>query len=206
MRVQMLQQWVARARAALARAGGPPFVVKRTVAGIPVRVNNTRPDVDTGRVFRRAEAVLDLVASYQPARFAHLARDLAVIVVERFPCRGAYFGDRRACLLELTFMANDQFSDAQVAATLVHEGTHARLDQLNKRFGVAGFAEQPARHERICRRAELEFGLAVPDGGPVVERALASMALDDAGVAPAIDWREAAARVAAVDGRGRDGR
>ena len=198
----MLNEWLDRARKAVARAGGHPYTERRTVRGIPVAVTNTREDVSTERVFERAEAVLALVQRYQPWRLAHLRRDLATIVVERFPCRGAYFAERRACLLELTFMANEQFSDAQVAATLVHEGMHARLDQLAPRFGVAPFAAQPARHERICRRAELDWGRAVPDGAAVVERALASIALADDEVAPAIDWREAAARVARSDERG----
>jgi hypothetical protein len=201
----MLNGWIGRARQAVARAGGHPYTEQRVVRGIPVAVTNTREDVSTERVFARAEAVLALVERYQPWRLAHLRRDLAAIVVERFACRGAYFAERRACLLELTFMANEQFSDAQVAATLVHEGMHARLDRLHARFGVAPFAAAPARHERICRRAELEWGRAVPGGEPVVERALASMALADEEVAPAIDWAEAAGRVARADEDARGG-
>ncbi|MDQ3950257.1 MAG: hypothetical protein M3282_07910, partial [Gemmatimonadota bacterium] len=95
--------------------------VSRMVRGIRVDVVNTRPDIDTGQVFRRADAVIALVERYQPWRVSHLRRDLAMILVKRFACRGAYFPDIRACLLELTFMANPSFSDAQVAATLVHE-------------------------------------------------------------------------------------
>jgi hypothetical protein len=173
--------------------------VSRIVRGIRVDVINTRPDIDTEQVFRRADAVLALVDRYQPWRASHLRRDLAMILVQRFACRGAYFPDLRACMLELTFMVNPGFSDAQVAATLVHEGMHARLDRFCEYFGVPPFPEQRARHERICRRAELEWGLAVPDGGPVVQRALESLALEDEDVAPEVDWQEAARRVAEVD-------
>jgi hypothetical protein len=68
-------------------------------------------------------------------------------------------------------------------------------------MGVSPGQRDMAREERLCRRAELEFGLALPAdvGAPVVERARASLALEDAEVAPAIDWREALARQAAVD-------
>jgi hypothetical protein len=199
----MLIHLLDRARRAVARAGGHPYTERRVVRGIPVAVTNTlEGTVSTERVFARAEAVLDLVGRHQPWRLAHLRRDLAAIVVERFACRGAYFAERRACLLELTFMVNPQFTDAQVAATLVHEGVHARLDRLSARYGVTPFAAAPARHERICRRAELAFGLAVPDGEAVVERARASLALADRDVAPAIDWADAARRIDAVD-RGR---
>ena len=129
----------------------------RIVHAIRVDVNNTRPDVSTERVFRRAEAILSLLESVQPWRYAHLQRDLGGILVERFPCSAAYLRATRTCLLELTFMANESFSDAQVAASLVHEGTHARLDHLTERYGIMSYDEAPARHERICRRAELAF-------------------------------------------------
>jgi hypothetical protein len=68
-------------------------------------------------------------------------------------------------------------------------------------MGVRAESSDPAREERLCRRAELAFGLALPPelGAPVVERALASLALDDAGVAPAIDWEVARGRQDAAD-------
>jgi hypothetical protein len=173
--------------------------VRRIVRGIRVDVENTRPDIDTEQVYRRADAVLALVERYQPWRLSHMRRDLAMILVKRFACRGAYFPDLRACLVELTFIVNPSFSEAQVAATLVHEGMHARLDRFCARFGVPPFPHQRARHERICRRAELEWGLAVPDGEAVVQRALESLALEDEDVAPVVDWREAQRRVAEAD-------
>ena len=201
----MLRSWLARLRGETPLAspvpggeeGGTEEV--REVRGIDVAVINTRPDIDTEQVFRRADAVIALVDRYQPWRMAHLRRDLVGILVQRFPCRGAYLPDRGVCLLELTFMVNPSFSDAQVASTLVHEGVHARIDRMAERLGFIDWRRDQARHERICRQAELDFGLAVPDGGPVVERALASLRLADEDVAPAIDWNEARRRIAAVD-------
>jgi hypothetical protein len=177
----------------------PPPTESRTIEGIRIDVLNTREDVSTERVFRRAEAVIRRVEQYQPWRLAHIRRDIAGIVVIRYACRAAYFPDGRVCMLELTFMANEQFSDSQVAASFVHEGMHARLDRLSERYGVTPFAQARARHERICRRAELDFGLAVPDGAPVVQRAIESMRLADEDVAPAIEWGEASRRIAEVD-------
>jgi hypothetical protein len=208
----MLREWMERALASVSKVADahaatdgntepttPPRVESRAIDGIRVDVINTRADVDTERVFARAQAVIQRVREYQPWRLAHIRRDLAGIVVQRYACRGAYFPDSRLCMLELTFMANEQFSDSQVAACLIHEGMHARLDQLSAKYGVTPFAEARARHERICRRAELDFGLAVPDGAPVVQRARESLMLADDEVAPRIEWGEAARRIAAVD-------
>jgi hypothetical protein len=72
---------------------------------------------------------------------------------------------------------------------------HARLDNA----GVKQETTSAAKHERFCRRAEVEFGMVAPDGAPVVERALASLASADDEVAPAIDWENAGRRVVAAD-------
>jgi hypothetical protein len=52
---------------------------------------------------------------------------------------------------------------------------------------------------------ELEFGLAVPDGERVVERARSALELQDADVAPVVDWSEGARRVAEADRRAEPG-
>jgi len=195
----MWSDWLDRVLGGERERSLEPRPETRVIDGIPVHVLNTRDDVDTERVYRRAEAVIARVAQYQPWRLAHIRRDIAGIVVQRYACRAAFFGDSKLVMLELTFMANEQFSDSQVAASFVHEGMHARLDQLSEKYGVTPFAAARARHERICRRAELDWGRAVPDGDPVVRRALESMALADEEVAPTIEWGEASRRIAAVD-------
>jgi len=195
----MWSDWLDRVLGGERERSLEPRPETRVIDGIPVHVLNTRDDVDTERVYRRAEAVIARVKQYQPWRLAHIRRDIAGIVVQRYACRAAFFGDSKLVMLELTFMANEQFSDSQVAASFVHEGMHARLDQLSEKYGVTPFAAARARHERICRRAELDWGRAVPDGDPVVRRALESMALADEEVAPTIEWGEASRRIAAVD-------
>jgi len=92
-------------------------------------------------------------------------------------------------------VVNPDFSEAQIAATILHEAMHARLHRL----GVAVGAADRARQERFCRRAEVEFGRLVPGGEPIVKRALESLALGDVEVAPDIDKSLAAERIAEVD-------
>jgi hypothetical protein len=66
-------------------------------------------------------------------------------------------------------------------------------------MGLAGHPGCGAREERLCRKAELELGLSVPGAEAVVERALASLDLDDLDVAPNVDWQVAQQRVAEAD-------
>jgi hypothetical protein len=167
------------------------------IRGLPVVLDNSRPDIDSGAVLERLDEALSLIEQFQPWRLRHLRRDLRQILVARFPCRGAYFPAERMCLTELTFLARRDITAAPVAASILHEGMHARMD----RMGLRPSSRNAAREERLCRRAELEFGLALPPhlGAEVVARAEASLALADSDVAPDIDWREARRRQDAVD-------
>ena len=169
--------------------------------GIPVSVENTRPDIATADVLARLDEALALIERYQPWRLRHLRRDLNEIRVVRFPCRGAWIPDEGACVTELTFLARRDISAAPVASSIIHEGMHARVD----RMGVSRYSRDRAREERLCRRAELEFGRALPAdlGAPVVQRALESLDLADQDVAPAIDWNEALRRQNEIDRRAR---
>jgi hypothetical protein len=167
------------------------------VCGFRVQVENSRPDISTSDVLSRLEEALQLIEQHQPWRVRHLERDLEGFLVARFPCRGAYFPELRTCMTELTFLARRDITAATVASSIVHEGIHARVD----RMGVRRDTRDRAREERLCRRAELEFGQALPPelGRPVIERALGTLELADNEVAPEIDWAEAAAKVDAVD-------
>lgn len=176
-------------------SGSGGIVTRATVLGIPVIVENTRPDIDSAEVLARIERCLALIQRHVPHHFRHMARDFSFIISKRFACRGAYFHHERACLIELTFCVNPDFSDAEVAATILHEAMHARLDNL----GFPLEMEDRARQERFCRRAELEFGMLVPGGDKVIERARQTIVLADDEVAPEIDPEVAAARIAAVD-------
>ena len=177
------------------------FADVHTVRGFRVIVQNTRPDIETTAVLARLDEALALIEQYQPWRFAHLQRDLTEFHVVRYPCRGAYFPDRRACMTELTFLARRDITAAPVASSIIHEGIHARVKEMIERLGTRWQSEDRAREERLCRKAELQFGLALPPelGAPVVERALATLASTDAEVAPAIDWRVARARQELAD-------
>lgn len=170
---------------------------QHVVRGFPVLVENSRPDIDTAAVLRRLGEALELIETWQPWRFAHLRRDVEGFWVVRYPCRGAFFPETRTCMTELTFLARTDITAAPVASSILHEGMHARVNAM----GVSPVDRDMAHEERICRRAELAFGQALPAalGRPVVERAEASLLLDDAEVAPVIDWAEARRRQAAID-------
>jgi len=168
---------------AAVRAGRPEF---------HVAVVNTRPDIDTAMVLERFADALALIDQYHPWRLRHLRRDIAQFRIGAFPSRGVFFPGERTVLTELSFLARAvEFTPAQIASSIVHEGVHARVHQMGMHLGFDPAARDMAREERLCRRAELAFGLALPPslGQPVVARATEALALSDADVAPDVDWR-----------------
>lgn len=165
------------------------------IRGLSVRIENTRPDIDSAQVLERLTQALNLIHSYAPHRLRRMQRDLAGIVVRRFPCRGAFFHRERECLVELTFTVNPRHSLAEIAASMVHEAMHARLLAMRGPLPQ----HQRAREERMCRKAELDFGLTIPGGHTVVERARIALQMADQDVAPAVDWVEANRRVHSAD-------
>ena len=171
------------------------------IRGFQVIVENSRPDIATSDVLSRLDEALALIERTQPWRLAHLRRDVARFWIVRYPCRGAFFPQTRTCMTELTFLARTDITAAPVASSILHEGMHARVHGM----GVSPIDRDMAREERLCRKTELYFGLALPPelGAPVVERAIASLQLDDEGVAPTIDWAEAQRRQNAIDAAAR---
>lgn len=174
--------------------------------GIPVEVDNSRAEIRTEDVLARLDESLALIEQYAPIRFRHLRRDIRAIRVERYPCRGAFIPGDRTVMTELTFLNRRDISAAPVASSILHEGVHARVHAFRSRVmsndGSYDFGERDmAREERLCRRAELTFGLSLPRelGEPVVQRARDSLALDDESVAPVVDWRVAMERTRQVD-------
>ncbi|HEY4320419.1 MAG TPA: hypothetical protein VGM77_04495 [Gemmatimonadales bacterium] len=177
------------------RIGFRPATTRHDVRGFRVSVDNPRRDIRTLDILERLDGALALIDQYTPHYARHMRRDFAGIVVRRFPCRGAFFPDSRLCLVELTFTVNRDFTLAQVAATILHEGMHARLHAV----GVALTDDDRARQERFCRRGEIEFGRLVPGGSVVIARAESSLEGSDEEVAPAIDWQLAAERIREAD-------
>ena len=171
------------------------------IGGFTVVVENSRPDIATGDVLERLDEAIALIKQHQPWRVRHLRRDLDQILVTRFPCRGAYIPEKGTCITELTFLARRDITAATVASSIVHEGIHARVD----RMGVRREGRDRAKEERLCRRAELDFGRALPPelGRPVIARALGTLTLADDEVAPDIDWAEASALQEEIDRQAR---
>lgn len=149
---------------------------RRVVHGLDVWLVNDGQFADSETLFARTAAALGLVAEHTPWRLRAMRRDFArVLVIRQDGCR-ALLDAMGNCSLDTYFVA--AFPPEAVASSIVHEGVHARL----RRHRIP--RELIAWEERLCRRAELAFGLRLPDGAAVVARARAALELSDREIAP----------------------
>ena len=163
-----------RAREAMLRASSE----RRRIHGVEVWIVNDGQFATTEALFDKIAAALDLVARHTPWRLGAMRRDFArILLLRQDGCR-ALFDEMRNCSLDTYFVAT--FAAGQVASSIVHEGVHARL----RGGGRVIPRDLIAWEERLCRKAELGFGLRLPDGAAVVQRARAALAGSDAEVAP----------------------
>jgi hypothetical protein len=174
-----------------------PSELHKEIRGFRVIVDNTRPDIATSSVLERLDDALALIAQYEPWRLAHMRRDISAFVIARYPYRGAFDPDSRSCLTELTFLARRDITAAPVAAMIVNLATQARIMAAQS----AVMLDDEHRVAHSCRRAELQFGKALPPhlGTPVIEHAMMQLVLPGAGAVEDIDWDEAARRMHAID-------
>jgi hypothetical protein len=164
---------------------------KRVIDGVNVWFLNERADIDDTQLVARFGEALALIGKYMPHNLRRLRKDVTAIWVKRWPNRGVFFHDTRLMVIDTTFVVNPTFTLAQVAATILHEGVHARITAMRVNRRQTNMADE----ERMCRRAEIRFGELAPGGAPVVARAMEILGLTDDEVAPGIDLAVADAKL-----------
>jgi hypothetical protein len=128
------------------------------------------------RIRHRLDAAFVLLERYAPARFAMLQRDIRRVWVTGIPSRGAFVRERAMCVLDFDFVTGDSTRHEEIALTMVHEGTHARL----ARAGF-GYEEQlRARIERLCIGSELVVARRLPAAEELVAETFERLTWDDA--------------------------
>lgn len=164
------------------------------VDGVWIGSFTTVSDEQTTRALARVGEALQIIHTHAPRTYARLQRDLSRIWLRLLDAgpNASYSSALSACQLDERFVLDADTTVELLAATIVHEATHARLD----RCGIAySTPELRSRVEAACRQQELAFASRLPDGARVRERAEKGLAR------PLSDWTDAAmgARYASGD-------
>ena len=125
---------------------------RHTVDGVSVRVQVLGNAAYKQATAARVTEALSLLARLDPNSLARVRRLIPRILVtpERLGL-GRYERSLQLCFLQDAFVMDPATTLVEVAAVIVHEATHARLDGLP-------FRNRPSllQAERLCSRIELE--------------------------------------------------
>lgn len=119
-------------------------------------------------VLDRLRAALVLIKTYDPLRYRRLTRELKRIwVTPLHGPRACFYYRLDACVLNPRYVLAETMTAELIAATIVHEATHARLWGMGFRYEE----EARPRVEAICVRRELAFSRKLPRGEEVRDKA-----------------------------------
>ncbi|QPF89616.1 hypothetical protein [Bradyrhizobium commune] len=123
---------------------------------------------------RRVEAALQLIKRHDTLNYSRITRNLDRIWVHLLPSAQAHY-DRslNACALDERYVLSETMTLEQLASTIVHEATHARLEG----WGIQYLEAMRTRIEVVCLRRELSFLAKLPASEPLQDE-----------IARALEW------------------
>jgi hypothetical protein len=142
--------------------------------GIPCSVLSP-DDALERRILDKLDAAIDLVRLHDPRRFLRLASDIPRILV--YGHETAYAGTLLSslgwCVFTVRYAGDERCSPEDLAPSLVHEATHARL----RHFHLPDTYACRRRQETVCAKQELAFAPRIPSARNLVLRAQQRLAL-----------------------------
>jgi hypothetical protein len=115
----------------------------------------------------RVEDALRLIKHHSSLHYSRVTRNLERLWVHLLPDASAcYYEALGACMLDERFVLQETMTLEELASTIVHEATHARLEQ----WGIRYDEQVRARIEAVCIRRELNFIAKLPHSEPLREQ------------------------------------
>jgi hypothetical protein len=119
---------------------------------------------ESDRLLRRVEGALRVIKTHDRRLYDRLIHDVERVWIRVVPHGlGTFNEPLKTCELDTRFVLAETSSPEAIAATIVHEATHARL----LRYGIGYKEEIRARVEAVCLRRELAFAAKLPNGEQV---------------------------------------
>lgn len=139
---------------------------RRHILGVPVAFSGS--DDEANEAFGRIGGAFELLRKYGTRTLTDLRRNTdGIFVWATAGALGEWHREARLVVLEETHVLEPTTSCQDIASTLVHEGTHARLDRLGFEYAP----ELRERIEKLCFRRELAFARRLPDAGNLILQA-----------------------------------
>jgi len=109
---------------------------------------------------QRVDDALRLIKQHAPLHYSRVIHDLQRVLIDVVPgAIGSYQPSLNACVLDERFVLSETTALEDIASTIVHEATHARLQHR----GIGYDEAIRARVEAICMRREMNFLSKLPN-------------------------------------------
>ena len=131
------------------------FSKKRRV--LNVRVGVFLPD-DEIQTFERITSAIGVLQRFSPHHYARLLDGVRILVIGRVGPWGEWHVHARMIQLREDWVTRSETDPVHIAATIVHELTHAKLDE----GGVTYVELRRRRLEAMCYRAQARFVARMP--------------------------------------------
>jgi hypothetical protein len=134
----------------------------RNIDGLWVGTFESEPQLG----LRRVGDALELIKRYNSLHYSRVIHNLDRVWVNVLPDAAAcYQRSLNACVFDERFVRAETTTLEQIATSIIHEATHARLE----RWGVSYEEKLRPRIEAICLRRELAFAASLPDSAQLQE-------------------------------------
>ena len=121
---------------------------------------------------RRVEEALQLIKRHDALNYSRITRHLDRIWVHLIPRATAHYErSLNACVMDERYVLGESMTIENIASTIVHEATHARLEG----WGIIYVEEARIRIEAVCLRRELNFRTRLPDSESLQEEIMRTL-------------------------------
>jgi hypothetical protein len=139
------------------------FSTSRYFDGLWVGTTENKPHAG----LRRVEDALQLIKRHDTLHYSRVIHNLERVWVRLLPiARACYVESLGACILDVRFVLLETTALEEIASSIVHEATHARLE----RWGIGYDEKERRRIEAVCLRRELDFVSKLPHSEPLREQ------------------------------------
>lgn len=115
---------------------------------------------------RRVEDALQLIKRHDSLHYSRVTYNLERVWVSILPtARACYDTALKACVLDERYVLLETTTLEQIACTIIHEATHARLEL----WGISYDEKKRSRIEAVCLRRELHFIAKIAGGEELSE-------------------------------------
>lgn len=140
------------------------FSTSRNIDGLWAGTMESKPHPG----LRRIEDALQLIKRHDSLHYSRVIHNLERVWVRLRPNNGraCYDPSLKACELDERYVLLETTTLEEIASTIVHEATHAKLE----RWGISYDEKERSRIEAVCLRRELHFIAKLPHSEPLREK------------------------------------